>query len=290
MFKPINKKYGLVVQGGTLRSIFTAGILDAFISAKYNPFKYMVGVSGGAMCMAYYATKQYNVTYKIMHELANSDQFMNWLNMFSEEGFVNLEYLDDFSQNKYPLNLSILNKKARRIKIEVVSTSLEDGRPVYLRAKGDSWHKYLRASASIPFLTKGQCVIDNLKLMDGGWSDPIPVKRAIEQKCTDIVVIRTQPKFHREKWSYLGVFGGYWHRNTPGLSKRFHDDYIFYNEIADFLETDHEGVNIHQIAPPDYLKTSSYFTSSEKLDIDYRLGLDLGLNFVKKIRSKKPVI
>ena len=65
MFKPIHKKFGLVVQGGTLRSIFTAGVLDAFISLKYNPFRYAIGVSGGAMCMVYYLTKQYNSTYRI---------------------------------------------------------------------------------------------------------------------------------------------------------------------------------------------------------------------------------
>ena len=37
---------------------------------------------------------------------------------------------------------------------------------------------------------------------------------------------------------------------------------MFYNEIADFLNKEHEGVRIHQITPPDYLDTSSYFTSS----------------------------
>ncbi len=289
MFKPIHKKFGLVIQGGTLRSIFTAGVLDAFISLKYNPFRYVIGVSGGAMCMVYYITKQYNTTYKIMHELASDDKFMNWLNMFSEEGYLNLSYLDQFTQKKYPLDLKVLNKKARIVKIEIVSTSMDDGSPVYLSAKGDSWYKYLRASATIPFLTKGQCVIDNLKLMDGGWSDPIPIKRAIDQKCTDIVVVRTQPKFHREKWSYFGMFGGYWHRNTPGLSKRFNDDYMFYNEIADFLEKEHDNVKIHQIYPPDYLKTSSYFTSSENLDNDYRLGLDLGLKFVKEMQKKRGI-
>ena len=91
MIKPLRKKYGLVVQGGTLRSIFTSGVLDAFISSGFNPFKYMVGVSGGAMCMSYYISKQYKTTYNIMQELAGDEKFKNWLNMFSEEGFINLQ-------------------------------------------------------------------------------------------------------------------------------------------------------------------------------------------------------
>ena len=123
--------------------------------------------------------------------------------------------------------------------------------------------------------------------MDGGWSDPIPIKRAIENKCTDIIVIRTLPKFHREKWSYFGKFGGFWHRSSPLLSKRFHQDYVFYNEIADFLEMDHEGINIHQITPEDYLKTSSYSTSTKNLNEDYRLGMEMGINLLEMLKVKK---
>jgi len=284
MIKPLRKKYGLVVQGGTLRSIFTSGVLDSFISAGFNPFRYIIGVSGGAMCMSYYLANQFKVTYRVMHELAQDDNFMNWLNMFSEEGYINLEYLDQFTKNKYPLNLKTLNKEAKFKKIEIVTTSLEDGRPIYLRAKTSKWYSYLRASASIPFVTKGEVVINNLKVMDGGWSDPIPIKRAIENKCTDIVVIRTLPKFHREKWSYFGKFGGFWHRNSPSLSKRFHQDYVFYNEVADFLEKDHQNITIHQVVPPDYLKTTSYSTSANHLDADYRLGMEMGLNLLEQLK------
>ncbi len=286
MIKPLRKKYGLVVQGGTLRSIFTSGVLDAFISSGFNPFKYIVGVSGGAMCMSYYISKQYKTTYNIMQELAGDEKFKNWLNMFSEEGFINLQYLDEFTRNKYPLDLKVLNRKSRSIKVEIVTTSLEDGRPIYLRARKKNWYKYLKASASIPFVTRGEVIINNLKLMDGGWSDPIPVKRAIQNKCTDIIVIRTLPKSHRETWSYFGKFGGFWHRNSPSLSERFHKDYVFYNEIADFLEKTHNGINIHQIAPKDYLKTTSYSTTNEFLDADYRLGMELGLDLVKELKSK----
>lgn len=287
MIKPLRKKYGLVIQGGTLRSIFTSGVLDAFISAGFNPFKYVVGVSGGAMCMSYYLAQQYKITYKIMHELANDDKFMNWLNMFSEEGYINLNYLDEFTKRKFPLDLEKLTKKIRSKKVEIVTTSLEDGRPIYLRAKTNNWYKSLKASASIPFVTKGEVIIENLKVMDGGWSDPIPIKRAIENKCTDIIVIRTLPKFHREKWSYFGKFGGFWHRSTPSLSKRFHQDYVFYNEIADFLEIEHQGINIHQIAPENYLKTTSYSTSTNNLNEDYRLGMEMGINLLEKLKVKK---
>ena len=283
------KKYGLVIQGGTLRSIFTAGVLDAFLLSKYNPFKYIVGVSGGAMCMAYYLSKQLNVSYHLIKTLSSDSKFMNWLNMFSEEGLINLSYLEKYSKTNFPINIKKLNRNCLLKKVEIVTTSLKDGTPVYLSANDNSLYKYLRASASIPFLTKGKCIVNNLHLMDGGWSDPIPVKRAIKKNCTDIVVIRTQPICHREEWSYFGTFGGFWHRDKPKLSKRFNEDYIYYNETADFLEfdspNDYPNINIHQIAPLDYLKTSSYSTDHNMLDDDYRHGLHLGLNFINKIKK-----
>ena len=100
-------------------------------------------------------------------------------------------------------------------------------------------------------------------------------------------MIRTLPKTHREKWSYFGSFGGFWHRNKPGLSKRFHDDYVYYNETCDFLEKEHENVRIHQIAPANYLETTSYNTSTVKLNEDYKLGFELGLAMVQKLKRKK---
>ena len=118
--------------------------------------------------------------------------------------------------------------------------------------------------------------------MDGGWSDAIPVRRAIRQGAKKIIVIRTLPTTHREDWTYLGLFGGFWHRNNPKLQRRFTDDHVFYNESADFLDKVHPELEIFQLAPEKYLRTCSYSATQTDLDFDYRCGLNLGKDFIYK--------
>lgn len=276
------QEIALVVQGGSLRSIFSTGIMDAFQVLNFNPFTYYVGVSGGAMAMSYYLSNQFRSSYHIIKSLSEDNKFINIFNLFSEEGFVNLEYLLKFTQTKFPLNLEEALKTVEGKRIEIVATNMKDGAPVYLEPNQKNWLNCLRASATLPFFTRGVCEVNGIKLMDGGWSDPIPVKRAIALGAKKIVVIRTLPKDHKENWSYFGKFGGYWYRDREGLSKRFSEDHVYYNEIVEFLNKEHEDVEIFQLAPEKYLKTTSYSASAEDIDSDYRLGLEMGINFVKQ--------
>lgn len=281
------KKMALVIQGGTMRSIFTAGVLDAFMAMKFNPFNYYIGVSGGAMCLTYYLTKQRRCSYKILQSLYDDDKFINWRNMFSEQGMINLEYLINYSQDTYPLNKRKVNRKIITSKVEIVATSMDSGKPVYLSPTKFNILDIVKASATLPFLTKGEQLIDGKqRLMDGGWSDPIPVKRAISLGYEDIVVIRTYPAKHREKWTYFGKIGGYWHKNNPQLSELFDKDYSRYNDVADYLDEEHDGLNIYQICPDDYLETTSYSTTRKKLDIDYQYGLHLGINLADQLKRR----
>ena len=59
-------KTALLIQGGALKSIFTAGVLDAFIAARFDPFDIYIGVSGGSMCLSYYLTQDYKVIIRML--------------------------------------------------------------------------------------------------------------------------------------------------------------------------------------------------------------------------------
>jgi len=278
----MSKKTALVIQGGSLRSIFTSGILDSFLAAKFNPFDIYIGVSGGSMCMSYYISGQYRDTYQILSKIFSDDKFISLKQLFASEGYVNLEYLERYAQTNYPLNLKKVIKNSYDSKIEIVATNMANGEPVYLEPTLKTWHRALRASSTLPFLTKGYCMIDGMKLMDGGWSDPIPVKRAIDLGADKVVVIRTMPAMHKLEWSYFGWFGGIWHRDNPALSRRFSEDHLYYNASIDYIEENPTGATIIQIAPDEELSTGSYSTSKVKLIADYRLGLDLGTQFLNE--------
>jgi len=275
-------KNALVVQGGSLRSIFTSGILDAFIEADFYPFDAIYCVSGGSMCASYYLTGQKGDTHKILKEISQDYEFINFRNFFSKEGYLNLEYLEKYSQLHYPLDIEKGMKLIQNKIFEIVATNLDNGDPVYMRPNAKSWLKCLHASSTLPFVTRGRTKIDNLHLMDGGWSDPIPVKRAIEHGSTNLVIIRTYPKAHRLDWSYMGWFAGWYHKSNAELAKRFSEDHIFYNDLCDYLKKPPEGITWHQIAPNKYLKTGNYSATLETLEADYKTGLRQGRAFLKK--------
>ena len=281
------RKMALVIQGGTLRSIFTAGVLDGFMSLRFFPFHYMAGVSGGAMCLSYYITRQRKCAYDILLNIFNDDEFISWKNIFSEEGMINLDYLIKYAKQNHPTDLKKFRRFSKNRLIEIVTTSYYTGKPIYIVPNTQNVFDVIKASSTLPFLTKGiQIVDDKIKLLDGGWSDPIPVRRAISLGYKEIVVIRTYPKEHRENWTYMSKFGSYWHKNNPDLSNLFDTDYEIYNEVADFLDKDHSPIKIHQIIPDDYLATTSYSTNKKKLQIDYRYGFELGVEMALKLKRR----
>ena len=118
-------------------------------------------------------------------------------------------------------------------------------------------------------------------IRDRGWADPIPARRAVELGADQIVVIRSQPLTYRSDWHYFGVLGQFINRNNPAMKDLFAREHIVYNEALDFLKEEHTE-QIIQIAPPDYLKTTAYSATEEKLTIDYRTGLDMGLRFIEE--------
>ena len=121
--------------------------------------------------------------------------------MFSEEGFVNLEYLEKFTQEKYPLDIKCAMDNLKGKIFEIVATDMANGNPVYLQPTMDKWLLYLRASATLPFFSRGVCNVNGRQLMDGGWSDAIPVQRGIKKGAKKLVVIRTLPKDHKENFN-----------------------------------------------------------------------------------------
>jgi len=274
------EKTALVLQGGALRTIFTSGVLDGFMAKGYFPFDILIGVSAGTMCLSYYLGNQYRTTYEIIRRLADDKDFINLKNIFKEEGIVNLTHLRNFTTTKFPIDYKkALEQKKGRI-VEFVATDFYTGKAVYLHPTVENWNDCLIASSALPLYSKGSHTLDGQKLIDGSWSDPVPVKRAIELGANKIIVIRTTPKEHKDTKSYIGALGAVWYRDQKALKNCLQNEHLFYNSAVDFMNKKHENVKIIQIAPNQKLKTTANSSNQTKVLEDYRHGLDLGIQFV----------
>jgi len=64
------EKIALVIEGGGFKYVFYAGVLDAFLINKFNPFDIYISVSSGAMCLSYYVANQYKTYFSLSKEVS----------------------------------------------------------------------------------------------------------------------------------------------------------------------------------------------------------------------------
>ena len=274
-------KIALVIEGGGFRSVFTAGVLDAFLINHFNPFHIYIGVSSGAMALSYYIFNQYKSYFELSKEVCVNDEFLSYTHVLSEQGYMDLKFLTKYAKENNPLKLERIKELIDNKKFYIVATSLDNGEAIYLEPNKKNIYRCLRATSSLPFFTKGSCKIDGVNLMDGAWSDPIPAKSASDFGANRIIVVRPNPIEHRiSGLSYLSLLSGYWWKNNPRVQKNFFEEDINYNRSIDFLNKDHKTIEIIQIYPDNILKSRVIGTNKEDLTHDYHCGLEKGLDFL----------
>jgi predicted patatin/cPLA2 family phospholipase len=275
------EKIALVIEGGGFKSVFSAGVLDAFLLNKFNPFDIYIGVSSGAMSLSYYITNQYKTYFTLSKEVSVNKTFLSYAHALSEQGYMDLKFLSQYAQQNNPLELQKLKESTENKQFYIVGTNLDNGEAVYLKPNKQNIYRCLRATSSLPFFTKGKCKVDGVDLMDGAWSNPIPAKSAADFGANKIIVIRPYPLGHKVNGlSYLGLLAGYWWRNTPKVSNNFFKEDNKYNEAVDFLTKKHKNIEILQICPENLLKSGVVGTTKEDLTQDYHCGLEKGMDFL----------
>jgi len=273
-------KKALVVQGGGFRTGFTAGILDAFMAFDYNPFDQYVGVSGGAIATSYYLSKQRTATFNAMKFLAEDPEFVKFVRVMRDKGYMNIDRLRSVAINQVPFEFEKAINARLGKNVHFVATNRDTGQPEYLDPTPEDWIESVIASCTLPFVTKGTHAVKGMDLMDGGWSDPLPIEWAVENGATDIVVIRTSDITKRASQSWPDYFGSIFFRNQKRLSECFSNSHQKYNDALDFLENLPAGINIQQIWPEDGLKCTTYSYSVNSIKADYRYGLHVGMKFI----------
>ncbi len=272
----------LVVEGGGFKTGFSAGVLDAFISAGYHPFNQYLGVSGGAIALSYYLSKQYRFCISAMKVLANDQQFTNYKRTFGSQGYMDIDYLAKIYEEEFPFEFQRAFNELDDAEIAFVATNRENGNPAYLRPDASNWIDAVIASCTLPFVTKGRHVIGQTEYFDGGWSDPLPVKYAYDQGAREVVIVRTWPAGIRSTQSWADYFGSIYFSSSPSLKSAFANCHKKYNEAIDFMSNPPDDLTVHQIAPNKVLKSGTYAYSNKTIMNDYRYGLDKGLVYLNK--------
>lgn len=266
-------KIGLVLEGGGMRTLFTAGVLDAFLD-KDIKVNGIVGVSAGALFGVNYVSKQKERSVRYNKKYANEKGYMGLYSWLTTGNAVNKE----FAFYRVPFKLDKFNEEEfekAKTDFYVVMTNIESGKPEYVLIRNVfKQMEYFRATSALPFASK-IVEINDKKYLDGGISDSIPIEFCESLGYDKIIVVLTRPEnnYKEDKFSFLYKLV---YRKYPNLVDRLVNmgkDYeIVLKKIKD-LENEEK---IFVIRPPKILKIGRLEKNENKIQNVYDIGLNTG--------------
>jgi predicted patatin/cPLA2 family phospholipase len=260
--------------------------MDAFQMQSHNPFDSYIGVSGGCIALSYFLSKKYGFFYQCMRTLCQDDRFVKYTKAFSE-GLMNLDFFYDIAYKEFPFDFDQALQELKGKDYYIVLTNTSDGSTEYHKPTRENWVDLTIAASTVPMLTKGKHLVGDVHYSDGGISDPIPIKWAVDNGATDIVLVRTT--HHNFKPSMLRpeYFASKFIRANEKIKADVENFQIKIKESIDYIDTLPSNIKIDQIAP-DFVLNSNIFTNSVKnIELDYRTGLESGLNYIHSLQSEK---
>ena len=278
----------MIVEGGGMRGIFTAGVLDAFLNASFNPFDMYFGVSSGAATLSSYLARQSGRHFRIFTKFACQPEFMSFRKMMSGGSYMDLDWLWDTVEENEPLNIPIIDQHLEDKECYIVCTGVNTGKPVYLTPKGQNWILYLKASSAIPVLYRNFPYIDNEPMADGGVMDPIPAMAAYNKGAERLIVIRTRPLNVQKKAGLSPLVSTFFLKEYPKLKATIPGQAKRYNKTLGFLKMPPAGIEVIQVAPQSPLKTRRTTKKSSVLINDYLDGIANGMKILKVLNHKAP--
>ena len=275
---------GLVLEGGAMRGLFTAGVMDVLMEYGAE-FDAIVGVSAGAAFGVNYKSKQIGRVIRYNKRFANDKRYCSVQSLLNTGNLFNAMFcyhtvpneLDKFDRERY---------NADKTPFYVVCTDAETGEPVYhLLDRANDWgFEWIRASASMPLVSR-PVKIDGKYYLDGGMSDSIPIEFMIVGGCEKNVVVLTQPRdYVKEKASMLPLMKLSL-RKYPYTYDAILHRHIIYNDSRARVFQEEKLGNAVVICPKEKLPIDRVEHDPEVMEKVYQLGRQAAEEKVDELRA-----
>jgi len=260
--------WGLVLEGGGLRGQYTAGVLDAFLEAGLV-FPYLIGVSAGASIGCSFVSRQHGRNKRIVDAYRNDPRYFSWTGLLTRGSVFGMDFIyDEIPHRLVPFDFDAFDASPTRF--VVVCTDCESGEAVYYDRGGEDHLALLRASASMPFLSRPVSYRGRL-LLDGAVADSLPLARAVAEGYRRNVVVLTRPAGYRKKpsGSLLPrlVYG-----RRPRLARAISERWRVYNASLEAIEAAAAAGEVLLVRPEPGLDVGRTERSVDKLTELYEAG------------------
>ncbi len=263
-------KVGLVLEGGAMRGMYTAGVLDRFLQAQIA-FDGIVGVSAGALFGVNYLSKQAGRAIRYNKRFNGDRHYMGLLPLLKEGNIVSTEY----AYYKVPRELDVFDDAtfaSSCVPFYAVVTAMESGQAEYkqIHSVFDQMDT-LRASGSMPYVSR-PVLLDGKWYMDGAIADSIPFLWMAEQGYDKLVVVLTRDASYRKK-PMSRRMAKLCYRKFPAFAEAIANRHAVYNAALEtLLQWEKEGKAL-VLRPSAPIEIGRIEKDPDKLQAVYDLGV-----------------
>ena len=263
-------KIGLVLEGGAMRGLYTAGVLDVFLDNGIKADT-VIGTSAGVLFGVNYPSGQRGRALRYNLKYAPKGCYMGIRSLLTTGNIINKK----FAYYDLPSQLDLFDEEAYEksgMDFYATVTNVETGEAEYIQITDCFGQmEVMRATSAMPFVSK-MVEYNGKKYLDGGVADSIPVDKCIEMGCDKVIVVLTRPLEYRKSKSSPRLANMMYGKKYPMLAGRINNRYAEYNACVEkIIEMENRG-EIFVIRPSKTVKVKHIERDTAKLQEIYDLG------------------
>ena len=264
-------KVGLVLEGGAMCGMYTAGVLDIFLDNNIK-IDGIIGVSAGVLFGVNYLSKQRGRAIRYNKKFANDKRYMGIRSLIKTGNIINR----DFAYYEVPFKLDVFDEETyekSNTDFYATLTNVDTGKPEYIKITNVfNQMEILRATSAMPFVSN-IVELENGRYLDGGISDSIPIEKCIELGYDKVIVILTRPIDYRKKKTNT-IITKLIYRKYPNLINSINTRFQNYNNSVEKIIEMENRKEIFVIRPSKTVHIKRIERDSNKLQEMYDLGID----------------
>lgn len=276
-------KTGLVLEGGAMRGLFTAGVLDVMLEEGLN-VDGLVGVSAGAAFGCSYKSRQIGRSLRYNLKYSKDKRYCSLYSLLRTGDL----YGADFCYHQLPEKLDVFDNETftnNPMEFYLVCTDVNTGEPVYHKCETADYTcmEWFRASASLPLVSR-IVEVDGYQLLDGGISDSIPLKFFESLGYEKNIVVLTRPKDYRKSPNKMMPFFKPVLWKYPKLLDAMKRRHQMYNNAIDYIHSQKGNGKILVIQPETALPVKRIERDPDILQQVYDIGKEAAQKHLDEIK------
>ena len=277
-------KKGLVLEGGAMRGLFTAGILDVLMEHDIWPDG-VIGVSAGAAFGCNMKSKQPGRALRYNKNLVNDWRYSSLRSLLTTGDYFG----GDYAYHYVPRHIDYFDVDTfskNPMKFWVVCTNVDTGKAEYKRLTEVDYDslEYIRASASMPIAAR-IVTVDGKKMLDGGIADSIPLRFFQQQGYEKNLVVLTQPAGYVKRRSPLMPLMRMWLRRHPRIVQALEDRPAMYNAELDYVKEEESKGKTLVLRPRNKLTIGHISHNPDDMQMTYDQGREVALEHLEEIKA-----